>query len=598
MNAERVRERLIRNNPLASVATGSPWERVGVDVPAINRIPFEGVIRLFRQIARSPGEPLAALVLGEVGNGKSHLLARLRTACQQEKQAGAFVLVTPPENGAAPFRYLLREIADCLRHPPDDAGDLSSWHHLAALLIVESRHPRFSPKRKLQEIRKLLKTMRQGKGSPAKWWQQVRAAPFLDALPQEAFVVAEILVRWLPASPEVRREALAWLRGDAVSGTLLPARLDRSEAGLEEIEEQARALLIGLGALLAHVQRPMLLCFDRLEDLRAPVQHAAMDIMLTFLVDRMSAALPVVLARGQFWETLRLERWNAQTVGRLESNRFEMTGCSRAEAEMLVRDRLEAVLGTAGMKALFFDPSVLLESIAPGRNAPRIVLTLANRRLQEMLELPARVVEDPESRLAKVWESLTSPAQNVRRRADPMRPERILQVLRLYLLGNENPAEAGDAQEMSLEQSAGEGRPARLWLVESLFHPKAVIHTLEQGLVWLKNHPGGQITYVRDGRHPIPPHPKWPETNRLLRRFQEHGGRLLSLSGERIARWHAIGELHDAVRCGEVTWIDAQNREQPVPLVVLNDFLRLHFATERVPPHVTVVGEESARSSA
>ncbi|MBF0417285.1 MAG: hypothetical protein HQL86_03445, partial [Magnetococcales bacterium] len=139
MKAERLRERLIRDNPLASVAAGSPWERVGVDVPAINRIPFEGVMRLFQQIGRTPGEPLAALILGEVGNGKSHLLARLRQFCQQGQQAGAFVLVTPPENGATPFRYLLREIADCLRHPPEETEQLSSWHHLAARLISESQ---------------------------------------------------------------------------------------------------------------------------------------------------------------------------------------------------------------------------------------------------------------------------------------------------------------------------------------------------------------------------------------------------------------------------------------------------------------------------
>ncbi|MBF0260497.1 MAG: hypothetical protein HQL97_01495 [Magnetococcales bacterium] len=581
MNTEWMRDRLIRKNPLASVAAGSPWERVGVDVASINRISFEGVMRLYRQLAHTPGEPLAALLLGEVGNGKSHLLARLRTACQQEKQAGALVLVTPPENGATPFRYLLREIADGLRRPADERGDLSFWQHLAALLIVKSRDPRRDPERKDPDLGRILKAMRHGKGSPSKWWHKLRTASFFDDLAPEAFDLVEVLVRWLPAAAEERREALAWLRGEAVSGGRLPARLERFEASLEEIEERARARLIALGSLLGVARRPLLICFDRLEDLHTPAQHTAMDRMLTFLVDRMDTALPVVLARGQFWETLRLERWNAQIVGRLESNRFEMTGCSRAEAEALVRGRLESVLGAEGMRSLFFDPATLLETLAPGRNAPRIVLTLSNRRLQELLELPARVAEDPESRLARVWESLTSPAHSAHRRAEPMRPERIRQVLRLYLFGNDTPSEAEEETALSLEQPPQAGRPARLWLVEPLFHPKAVIHSLKQGLAWLERHPGGQITYIRDGRTSIPSAPKWPETNRLLRRFQTRGGRLLPLSGERIARWHAIAELHDAVRCGEVTWIDAQNREHPVPLAVLNDFLRLHLSTEQ-----------------
>ncbi|MBF0417801.1 MAG: hypothetical protein HQL86_06090, partial [Magnetococcales bacterium] len=177
--------------------------------------------------------------------------------------------------------------------------------------------------------------------------------------------------------------------------------------------------------------------------------------------------------------------------------------------------------------------------------------------------------------------SLTTPAQVARRRSEPWRPERILQVLRLYLLGNENPEDIDNALELSLKEPPQAGRPARLWLVEPIFHPKAVIHALEQGFSWLKRHPGGHLTYVRDGRQAIPPYPKWPETNRLLRRFQEQGGRLMPLSAERIARWQAIGELYDAVRCGEITWIDAQNREQPVPVALLHDFLRLHFATEQ-----------------
>ncbi|MBF0213834.1 MAG: hypothetical protein HQM00_09780 [Magnetococcales bacterium] len=577
MNAEQIRNRLLTRNPLASVAASPPWETRLVDVPEINRLPFEGITRLLGQIAQEPGEPLAALVLGEVGNGKSHLVSRLRIACQHGSWPGEFALVTPPESGTMPYRYLLRELADSLRHPLEGMEMLSAWHRLAALLIAEGPDPAASRSKKAKAVEKILKTMQQRKKIPARWWKKLRDAPFLDRMPPLTHDLLEILIRWMPGSPVARREAFSWLRGEVRACDLLPARLDRSSSSAEALEEQAQGLLMALGAILARFHRPLLICFDRMEDLRTPGQNAAMDLMLTFLVDRMAATLPVVFARGQFWEELRLERWNAQTVGRMESNRFEMTGCSRAEAESLVCGRLEAVLGREGMETLYFDPVSLLETLPPGRNSPRVVLTLANRALQKVFDLPRqRAEESPESRLAEVWESLLTRLHD-RIQDEPMRPERLLQVLRLYFVGDSGSSPEGETGSR-LELSSGIDHPARLWLVEPIFHPKAVIHALMQGENWLRRHPGGIATYVRDGRHPIPSLPKWPETNHMIQRFQGHGGRWLELPPERVMRWHALGALHDAVRCGEITWMDRQYREQAVSIQVLIDFLHQHFA--------------------
>ncbi|NGZ06191.1 MAG: hypothetical protein G8237_07530 [Magnetococcales bacterium] len=569
MKNNAVRQRLRAFNPLASVAAGNPWDSRLIDLAAINQAPFEGVKALFRQAAQAPGEPLAALILGEVGNGKSHLVARWRLACQSGRKAGGFALLTPPEGGTAPFCYLLREIADGLRQPMGQNSGLSTWHHLAAwLLVVEGQG---------KKERSILDDMRQGRKRGVRWWKGVQDAVSFDRLPPEARSLAKVLVRWLPGSASERREALTWLRGEARILNHLPRRLDRSLYTVEQREEEARALLLALGALFAHVGRPLLVCFDRMEELRTPAQHAAMDQIVTFLVDRMAATVPVVLARGQFWEELRQARWNAQTVGRLESNRHELNGCARAEAELLVRLRLEAVLGSRGMEALFFDPAVLLERLPAGRNTPRVVLTLANARLRELLDLPVTVPETPRQRLDTVWEGMVRQLPE-RLREEPLRPERIAQVLRLYLFGEQTSGEQEDSGWIELPATGSQ--PAWLWMVESQFHPKAMIHRLEAGLEWMQHHPGGVVTYVRDGRFVIPRLPKWPETNRVVQRFQEQGGRMLHLTPERALRWYLLGELHDAVRCGEITWMDGLNREQPVGIATLIEFLRSHFSGE------------------
>ncbi|MBF0627242.1 MAG: hypothetical protein HQL91_03385 [Magnetococcales bacterium] len=549
MKPDRIRKRLLNHNPLASVAAADPWTLQRVDVAEINRLPFEGVSRLLAQLARTPSEPLAALILGEVGTGKSHLAARLRLACQTGKRPAAFALITPPENGIAPFGYLLREISTALHHPLDEKN-ATPWRHLANRLLP---------------------------GVPAaRKWKQLRNASFLERMPPMTHELVELIVRRLPGSAVERRAALSWLRGEIRAFADLPARFDRSGMTTEAMEDQARALLIALGALLAQVRMPFLICWDRLEDLRSPDQHAAMDLLLTFLVDRMEATLPVLFARGQFWEELRQQHWNAQTVGRMESNRFEMTGCARSEAEALVRSRLESVLGPEGMAGLLFDPATLLARLPPGRNTPRVVLTLANRCLQEQLDLPLVPPEDPLTRLTATWETMLHHARNLH--DQPMRPERLAQVLRLYLFGEALPREGEEIG--TIELPAADNQPARLWLIETQFHPKAIFHRFEQGVEWLQHHPEGQVTLVRDGRYPLPRLPKWPETNRMLQRFLERGGRLLSLAPERVLRWHTLGALHDAVRCGEITWTDGQQRPQPVPLPVLVDFLRNHCASE------------------
>ncbi|MBF0179177.1 MAG: hypothetical protein HQM03_04010 [Magnetococcales bacterium] len=568
MNGARVRDRLLRKNPFGSVAAGDPWEERLPDVPAINREAFEGVMRLTHQAGEYPREPLAALVLGEVGTGKSHLTARLRAACQGSDPLAAFAWISPPENGEEPYRYLLREIADGLRHPLEGHNGIDTWRHLAALLIAE----RSTGKR----YEKVARAIRKGEGKPEKWWKKVRRGGVLERLPKLWSGVAEILVTGMTGTRSKRWEAASWLRGEILEPRHLPKpRFDRSGHDRQAMEEEARIILVSLGQILAHFRMPLLVCFDRLEDLRNAAQHTAMDLMVTFLVDRMEGALPVAFARGQFWGELRTRHWNAQSVGRLESNRFEMTGCSGDEARELVRCRLRDVVGEEGLGELFFDPDVLLERLAAGRNPPRVVITLANRRLRELLDQPPPQPVDGETRLAEAWEALTRRI-GARPHDEPARPERLVQVLRLYLFGENVPPDDGEFGVIELPPS-GE-QPAKLWLVETVFHPQALLTRLRLGVSWLERHPGGVATYVRDGRFHIPAAPKWPETNRMLHLFQEGGGRVLTLTPERVARWHAIGQLHDLLRAGKLFRVDETGREQPIPLSTLVDFLRTRFA--------------------
>ncbi|MEO5332592.1 MAG: hypothetical protein H7839_11255 [Magnetococcus sp. YQC-5] len=567
----RIRHRLLEHNPLASVAAADPWENRLTDVESINQGIFDKVMRLLRQLGHAPKEPLAALVLGEVGNGKSHLIARLRLACQSQKFTYAFALVSPPEMGTDSYRYLLREIADSLHHPAGGLEKVSSWQYLAALIIVEGKFPNATHEEREQRLCKVLRDIQKENGKPSRSWKKVRNSLFLEQMPHLLSDLVELLVCWVTGRPAQRREAAAWLRGDVREREVLPARYDRSAMSRDALNDEARTILASLGMLLGRFHRPLLICFDRLEDLRHDSQHHAMDLMLTFLVDRMDAALPVAFVRGQIWVESCRHKWNGQTVGRMESNPFEMTGCSREEALELIRRRLESVLGQEGMNALAFDPATLLEQLSQGRNSPRMVITLANRRLQQILDLPPAQPMDPQTRLAAAWEQVIQKLQ-ANLHLEPSRPERLAQLLRIYFFGDIPLLADQDYSQIEIEERSDQ--PALFWTVETVFHHQAVINRIKQALEWLDHHPGGKVIYVRDGRQPIPSPPKWPETNRWLQMLQKRQGRLLVLTPERVVRWHAIGELHDAIRAGDLTWVDETEQERFVPMTALMEFIR------------------------
>ncbi|MBF0158654.1 MAG: hypothetical protein HQL58_03955 [Magnetococcales bacterium] len=551
MTAETVRQRLTTHNPFASAVVGDPWQARLTDVPTINSRIFEGIGHLLGQLAQHPQEALAAVVLGEVGYGKSHLITRLRQYCQQQQPFYLFAWLSPPESGDEPCRYLLRTIADSWHNPSSGVMGASIWQTLASLVVAEGQGP--------ERQRRILQRILSAKGRPRHWWKTIR-----DIVTPRNELVQPLL--WLTGSPRKRRVATAWLRGDRVKQSLLGGN-DHQDGS----EQRARTLLMALGQLLGRYHIPLLLCFDRLEELRNPAQDAAMDTLLTFLVDRVESVLPVVFARGQLWEQLRTSRWNAQTVGRLESNRFEMTGCGREQAIDLVRSRLHASIGPEVSGSLFFDPVRLLDRLAPGRHSPRVVITLANRRLQELLEQRPLPAASPHDVLTNHWEQMTA-AMMTHPVPMPLRPKRLLLALSLLLSADPDHI---DWDTLEIANPTSSGSTANLWLVESAFHHKAVLKGLKRGLQWLMvpSH-GGMAYYVRDGRYVIPPAAQWPATNRVLQKFQQCGGRVISLGPERVARWYALADLSEAARAGDISYIDDQEREITVTHEMLTTFVQ------------------------
>ena len=74
--SEAIRRQLLERNPFASSAAPNPWDNTSPDLDVLNRDVFDRIAQMMRDKRRAPESPMAGLVLGEAGSGKTHMLKR------------------------------------------------------------------------------------------------------------------------------------------------------------------------------------------------------------------------------------------------------------------------------------------------------------------------------------------------------------------------------------------------------------------------------------------------------------------------------------------------------------------------------------------
>lgn len=560
MRPEALQSLLRDTNPFASNAAGEPWSGEPSDVPAINHATFAGITALVRQQGRTPGTPLAVLVQGDVGHGKTHLIGRLRQTGLHADLPFALAYVQPVEATRHPFRHLLRELVVSLRHPLTPDEPRCELHRLAAFLLAGKDKERTLPT--------AAALTRQVRKNGEALLERLRGLfPGLHAPTVKALLLA------VDTGPE-RLSALEWLQGEVVEpvGKLCGKAFDRSRLDDATLEEEARRVLITLGLLAGHARLPILIGFDRLENLTSREQVHAFEKMLELLVDKITATLPMVFVRNQQWVERLREELNQQVRTRLEGNTFELTGCSREEAEQLVERRLISVLGEKERALLPLSADQLLIHLVPGRNAPRTVITLANHALREWLQQPPQPEATPRERLRQ---ELKQRYQDLLSRMDhqPGDPARLLRALRLLMEQKPGIAgvESGESGELLCLDSAGQA--IELYQVDGENHHLRVINTLKRAMAWGREHADSRVHYVREERYPI--RATWKATLELLEKFKQQGHcRVLTLDRSRAARWYALADLSYALGEKEITVSDTPGRERAVTLAELAAFIR------------------------
>lgn len=108
--SEAIRRQLLERNPFASSAAPNPWDNTSPDLDVLNRDVFDRIAQMMRDKRRAPESPMAGLVLGEAGSGKTHMLKRLLKTIRERDQAALFVTVRAFMDPESAMRHLLREV--------------------------------------------------------------------------------------------------------------------------------------------------------------------------------------------------------------------------------------------------------------------------------------------------------------------------------------------------------------------------------------------------------------------------------------------------------------------------------------------------------
>jgi hypothetical protein len=329
------------SNPF-SVNRVVPSTAVTEDATEIHRAPYTRLTELASQ-ALQRQTAIGALVWGEAGVGKSHLLSRIANWADSNDKQAIFIYLA---NMQARPEQMPRSLLRCV-----------------VSILTRGRSSEF---RKTPLYRILNATIRQAlnQGSDqSHTWSEAEAAydrmmvDLCAGVPATAALVDQptltVLFRFFrsaylahEADDGVAALAVRWLSGDALDleearKLCLPPAASDDEAVALADDEQIKRVLVALARFAGFWKRPFILCFDQADNLDRE-QFAALARFLHALLDGATNLLAVtagVRATLVGWESEGV--FTDSTRDRIAQHQIELQRINAAQARQIVLARLQ-----------------------------------------------------------------------------------------------------------------------------------------------------------------------------------------------------------------------------------------------------------------
>jgi hypothetical protein len=331
-------ERMLQRNPFLANRVLQP-ATLEADAPAVHHGQFLGLVEL-AETAQTQQLGVGAVLWGEAGVGKSHLLGRLARWAATNRRAHFTYLHNLQARAAGLPRYVLNCVVSGLT-----LGRTTNLFETPLVRLVNG----------------VAKVALQGhRGTPS--WSDLEAAfhrqvgELLAQDPTRAALVDrtiyQVFLRLLQSvylalrsgiDDGVARLAILWLAGeplDAAEAQQLHLRPMTAGSALRD-DQHVKQVLVALAHLALCRQQPLLLCFDQVDNLE-PEQVAALSRFLQALLDSapnlvvVTSGVKEVLLRFHDDRVIQDSAWD-----RLAQFEIDLHRIDAADASRLVQARLE-----------------------------------------------------------------------------------------------------------------------------------------------------------------------------------------------------------------------------------------------------------------
>jgi len=542
---------LKQRKPFASSTVSDPKDHAFPDVPSINGDVYQSVIDLVRMKSQSPSIPLAALVLGEAGSGKTHLINRMiRNADSYQDLSYRVAYIQPIEDPAQTYSYLLREIVTNLFYPIQDNHPPTIMHGILAEIIkkslINATFKNQTLKTKLHDIfqNNPVDIFYEFKSNMSLWIniEKKLKKDYSNICPPE---VLQVLMQLRYS--DRRFAIIEWLKCNTLDADMAKM-LHIKPSNLSSIptkEQAARDMIKNLSTLIGICNHSLLICFDRLENLENDDKVQSFGRMVSFLMDDARAMIPVAFCRGDLWQNILKNKFNRHVSERLESNMFELMGCDVYQALELIASRLTWAYGHKDHNYQPFGKEKLEKIFSDRLRSTRNIIQKAN---QLVIKGPVATAID------QLKEQFRAQYQKILDEFDRYSPERsrIQRALRLFFEIKDFTVDIhfGDKYiDFSFSQDIKTSKQG-IVIIDFENHHRAVAASIKRGIDYLKNNPQSYVLYFRDERCLLPS--RWKSTNAALDQFKHQGGHVLFLDRNEAAQCFAITLMNYAIKEGDI----------------------------------------------
>ena len=557
MKTNEILELLRKNNPFVSSASPLPWENTNPDLLQLNREASEYIEQLILYKRRQPSVPLAGLVLGEAGSGKTHMLMRILKRLRSNARSTVFVAVKTfisPESAA---QHLLNEIFISLKRI-HSKGRTQFDMVMSEFWDAYQEHRRqddFSD----SEIKKL----------------DPRTYIMRDIPGLEKNFLKCLLVCLSPKDDSTRSDVLDWLNeglDDEDSLRLgLPSR-DLSSMNDSKREYEAQKVLTALGFILSYAKVPMIVCFDQLDAMKDRKIIEAWGNIISILMNDLSGILPLCFIRSEIWNDVFMTVLDDAVVQRLQNNKIVMKTCSLTQARQLIYSRI---------KSFFEDDAeefskCLLEKMGKTLSdgySPRMVIELANRAINTDTEPAVEGVKDNEpdeiyKQIKEIYENEYKKIKDAPE-AWPPNSEQLALALETWLKSFDGfEVRTSKIKNITITADYNDKKFAFI-IVTSKSHFVATAG-LKQGIS-LINHDKKDFCFYISEKKLLKP--GYKQARAALAEFEEAGGRPIMLDDESRIQWYALTSLINRTENGDVNlYLSSGNR--PAVIDDIKDFIK------------------------